>query len=88
MHKPTLNKDDVNRLVLYHGDVSRAMTNQRTALESALIPVTAYILVSGIECYRRYPELINQITTAMAPEWVGSAGRAPGNQVDAVHLWT
>jgi hypothetical protein len=86
--EPALTKDDVNRLVLYHGDVSRAMTNQRTTLESALIPVTAYILVSGIECYRRYPELINEITTAMAPEWVGTAGRAPGNQVDAVHLWT
>ena len=28
---------------------------QRTALESALIPVTAYILVACVECYRRYP---------------------------------
>jgi hypothetical protein len=83
-----VNKDDVNRLVLYHGDVARAMTAQRTALESALIPVTAYILVSGVECYRRYPELIGEITAAMAPEWVGAAGRAPGNQVDSVHLWT
>jgi hypothetical protein len=86
--EPVLTKDTVNELVLYHGNVARTMTSQRTALESALIPVTAYILISGIECYRRYPELIDEISEVMAPEWVGSAGRAPGNQVDAVHLWT
>jgi hypothetical protein len=83
-----MDREEVDRLVRYHGDVARAMTAQRTALESALIPVTAYILVSGVECYRRYPELIGEITSSMAPEWVGTAGRSPGNQVDAVHLWT
>ena len=85
---PDLSREEVDHLVRYHGDVARAMTAQRTALESALIPVTAYILVSGVECYRRYPELIDEISRAMAPEWVGAAGRQPGNQVDAVHLWT
>ena len=33
---------------------------QRTALESALIPVTAYILIACVECYRRYPEMIER----------------------------
>ena len=41
----------------YHGRISQAMTVERTALASALIPVTPYIIVSAIEAYRRYPEI-------------------------------
>jgi hypothetical protein len=81
-------KDAVNRDLLYHGRISRAMTAQRTALESALIPVTAYILVSGVECYRRYPAMMREIAAAMPPEDIGRAGRQPGTQVDPVHLWS
>ncbi len=81
-------RDDVNRCIAYHSAISAAMTRERTALESALIPVTAYILVSGIECYRRYPDLIRAISAAATPEELGSAGRRPGNQIDAVHLWS
>ena len=54
------------------------MTAERTALESALIPVTAYILISGIECYRRYPELMAAIAAAMPPEEIGAARPAAG----------
>ena len=64
------------------------MTAERTALESALIPVTAYILISGIECYRRYPDLMAAIAAAKPPAEIGAAGRRPGNQIDAVHLWS
>ncbi len=80
--------DETNRWILYHGAIARAMTATRTALESALIPVTAYILVSGVECYRRHPEMMRTIAAAMAPEEIGAAGRRPGNQVDSVHLWS
>jgi len=78
---------ETNRWILYHGEIARAMTAERTALESALVPVTAYILVSGVECYRRHPDLMRRIAQAMPPEEIGAAGRAPGNQVDSVHLW-
>ncbi len=81
-------KDAVNRTLAYHGNISGKMTAERTALESALIPVTAYILVSGVECYRRYPELLTAIAAAMSPGEIGTRGRRPGNQVDAVHLWS
>jgi hypothetical protein len=80
--------DEVNRWIEYHGKISRAMTAERTALESALIPVTAYILIACIECYRRYPEMMREITTAASAEALGAAGRAPGSQIDAVHLWS
>jgi len=80
--------DEVNRWIEYHGKISRAMTAERTALESALIPVTAYILIACIECYRRYPEMMREITGATSPEALGAAGRSPGSQIDAVHLWS
>jgi hypothetical protein len=80
--------DETNRWILYHGEIARAMTATRTALESALIPVTAYILVSGVECYRRHPEMMRAIAAAVPPEEIGVAGRRPGNQVDSVHLWS
>jgi len=81
-------RDDVNRCIAYHSEVAAAMTRERTALESALIPVTAYILISGVECYRRYPELIRAISAVASPEELGAAGRRPGSQIDAVHLWS
>jgi hypothetical protein len=84
----TPDRDAVNETLLYHGRISGAMTAERTALESALIPVTAYILISGIECYRRYPAMMDAIGAGLAPAELGARGRRPGNQIDAVHLWS
>jgi hypothetical protein len=83
-----VNTAELNRWIRYHGEISGAMTAERTALESALIPVTAYILIACIECYRRYPEMIEVIESAATPEQLGRAGREPGSQIDAVHLWS
>jgi hypothetical protein len=80
-------KADVNREIRYHSDISLQLTAQRTALESALIPVTAYILVACVECYRRYPEMIEAIAETAAPEELGRAGHRFGTQIDNVHLW-
>jgi hypothetical protein len=81
-------RDEVNRMLRYHGEIAHALTVQRTALESALIPVTAYILISGVECYRRHPELMTEIAAVMTPEEIGAKGRLLGNQIDTVHLWS
>lgn len=78
----------VNDWLRFHGRISGAMTAQRTALESALIPVTAYILVACIEAYRRYPDMMKVIAAARPPAELGALGRRPGNQIDAVHLWS
>jgi hypothetical protein len=84
---PGWDKDRVNREIRYHSEISLTLTSQRTALESALIPVTAYILVACVECYRRYPEMIEAITAAMPPEALGRSGHRFGTQIDNVHLW-
>ena len=63
---PGWDRDEVNRMLRYHGGIAHALTVQRTALESALIPVTAYILISGVECYRRHPEMMTEIAIVRA----------------------
>lgn len=85
---PGWDRAEVNRLVRYHSRISWELTEQRTALESALIPITAYILIACIECYRRYPEMMREIAAAMPPEEIGRAGREPGNEIDTVRLWS
>lgn len=80
-------KADVNREIAYQSGISLALTAQRTALESALIPVTAYILVACVESYRRYPEMIEEIAATVPPEELGRAGHRFGTQIDNVHLW-
>ena len=81
-------RDEVNRMLRYHSEIAYGLTVQRTALESALIPVTAYILISGVECYRRHPELMTDIAAAVDPATLGARGRELGNQIDTVHLWS
>src|SRR5262249_33729072 len=71
----------------YHSKISYTLTMQRTALESALIPVTAYIVVACVECYRRYPEMVQEIAAAMPPEEIGRAGHEFANEIDPVRLW-
>jgi hypothetical protein len=81
-------KAEVNRLIRYHSEISYNLTTQRTALESALIPITAYITVACVEAYRRYPEMMVEIAAAMAPEEIGRTGRTVGNEIDTVRMWS
>ena len=78
---------EIERWIRYHSEVSYALTTERTALESALIPVSAYILIACVECYRRYPEIIDEITEALPPEELGRAGHRLTTQIDPVHMW-
>lgn len=75
-------------LIAYHSGISQAMTAERTSLESGLIPVTAYILVSAAECWFRHPEMIKAIDAARPAEELGASGRRPGSRINAVHLWS
>lgn len=77
-----------NRLIAYHAPISKVLTQERTSLESALIPVTAYIVVACAEAFLRYPEMIRQIDAAMPAEEIGLRARRPGCQVDTCYLWS
>ena len=67
-------RDTLNQWIRYHSEISYALTMQRTALESALIPVTAYIVIACVECYRRYPEMMRGDRGREPPEEIGRAG--------------
>lgn len=81
-------REELDDWITYHAEISFALSKERQSLESALIPVTAYILISALECYRRHAEMMRVIETAMPPEEIGARGRIPGNQIDGVHLWS
>lgn len=78
----------VNRLIAYHSPISKALTQERTSLESALIPVTAYIVVACAEAFLRYPAMMRRIDAAMPAEEIGRQARRPGCQVDTCYLWS
>ena len=79
---------EADELIAYHAEISGAMTAERTALESRLIPVSAYILVSAAEAWYRWPDMMTAIDAAMPASEIGAAGRRPGMRVNAVHLWS
>ena len=81
-------REELDAWLRYHADISFALSRERQSLESALIPVTSYILISALECYRRHAEMMTEIAAAMPPEEIGAHGRIPGNQIDGVHLWS
>src|SRR5947209_16581179 len=82
-----INREEIDPWIRYHSEISYGLTMERTALESALIPVSAYILIACVECYRRYPEIIDEINAAMSPEELGRAGHRLVTQIDPVHMW-
>ena len=67
--------ETANRLIAYHAPISRALTEERTSLESALIPVTAYIVVACAETFLRYPEMMRRVDAAMPAEEIGRRAR-------------
>jgi hypothetical protein len=77
-----------DELIAYHAKVSGEMTAARTNLESALIPVTSYIVIAAVECFHRHADMVRAIDAAMPAERIGAAGRRPGSRVNAVHLWS
>lgn len=81
-------RDEANRLIAYHSPISAALTAERTSLESALIPVTAYIVVACAEAYLRYSEMMPVIDAALPAEEIGRRARRPGCQVDTCYLWS
>ena len=81
-------RSHANALIAYHSEISGRMTAERTALESALIPVSAYIVTAAAEAFGRHPEMIAAIDAALPAGEIGAMGRRPGSQINAVYLWS
>lgn len=78
----------VDELIAYHAPIARALTDERTSLESRLIPVSAYIVTSCIEAFLRYPALMAAIDAALPAEEIGRRARRPGCRINTVSLWS
>jgi hypothetical protein len=78
----------VDDLIGYHAPISRALTDERTSLESRLIPVSAYVITACIEAYLRYPEMMAAIDARLPAEEIGRRARRPGCRVNTVSLWS
>jgi hypothetical protein len=81
-------KQVANRLIAYHGPISKQLTAERTSYSSQLIPVTAYIVVACAEAFYRYPEMMRTIDEALPAEQIGRAGHRPGSNINPVYLWS
>lgn len=81
-------KQFVNDVMAYHGPITRQLNEERTALESQLIPVTAYIVTACIEAFLRYPDMMRVIDDALPAEEIGRRSRRPGSRVNTVYLWS
>jgi hypothetical protein len=77
-----------DELIAYHSAISGHMTAERTALESALIPVSAYIVTAAVEAFFRHPAMLAAIDAACPAGELGAGGRRPGSQINAVYLWS
>jgi hypothetical protein len=78
----------VDDLIAYHAPISRALTDERTSLESRLIPVSAYVITACIEAYLRYPDMMAAIDARLSAEEIGRRARRPGCRVNTVSLWS
>jgi len=77
-----------NERILCIGPIAKQLTEERTSLESRIIPVSAYVVTSCVEAFLRYPDLLRAIDAAMPAEEIGRRARRPGCPVNAVRIWT
>ena len=65
-----------NERIAYIGPIAQQLTDERTSLESKIIPVSAYIVTACIESFLRYPEMMRRIDAAMPAEQIGARADA------------
>lgn len=66
---------ETNNLIQMHGDESYWLCVTRTVQESKLFPVPAYMMLSYLMCYYRYPSLLRKIESRISAEEIGDRAR-------------
>ena len=77
---------ETNNLIQYVADESYWLCLTRTVQESKLYPVSAYILLSYLNAFYRYPELLRKIETRMKAEDIADRSRAMGVKLQASQM--
>ncbi|MDQ1506717.1 MAG: hypothetical protein QOD57_4444, partial [Actinomycetota bacterium] len=66
---------EANNLIRRASDINWWLCQYRTVQESALFPVPAYMMLSYLNAYYRYPELLRKIEEVMPAEELGDRAR-------------
>jgi hypothetical protein len=66
---------ETNQLIRHASDLSLWLCRSRTAQGSKLFPVPAYMILSYLECFYRYPDLVRRVDAAMPAEEIGDRAR-------------
>lgn len=78
---------EANNAIQTIGDDTYWLCVTRTVQESKLFPVPSYMLLSYLNCYYRYPELLRKIEAAMPAEEIGDRSRAMGGKLGGLPGW-
>jgi hypothetical protein len=77
---------ETNNLIQAHGDESYWLVVTRTVQESKLFPVPAYMMLSYLMSYYRYPALFRKIESVMSAEEIGDRARNMGMKIQTPHM--
>src|ERR1700732_155590 len=72
---------ETNNLIQASADETYWLCVTRTVQESKLFPVPAYMMLSYMMCYYRYPSLLRKIESRMSAEEIGDRGRNAGIKI-------
>ena len=71
---------ETNNLIQANADETYWLCVTRTVQESKLFPVPAYMMLSYMMAYFRYPSLLRKIESRMSAEEIGDRARNAGNK--------
>ncbi len=83
----SVRRDRVNGWLATINPITKRLVAERTSYSSQLIPVTPYVMVSCVEAFLRYPDVVATITAAMEPEEIGKEARRPGCWIVPTRCW-
>lgn len=78
---------EANNAIQTIGDDTYWLCVTRTVQESKLFPVPAYMLLSYLMCFYRYPALLRKIEAKMSAEELGDRTRLMGGKLGSVMGW-
>ena len=78
---------ETNHLLQTNGDQTYWLCVTRTVQESKLFPVPAYMLLSYLNAFYRYPGVLKKIETRMSAEELGDRARDMGCKAHATSMW-
>ncbi len=78
---------EANNAIQTIGDDTYWLCVTRTVQESKLFPVPAYMLLSYLMCFYRYPALLRKIEAETSAEEIGDRSRAMGGKFGNLYGW-